>query len=141
MHTLNNTFNIETVEPIEGEIITAGGDVIVPEQGTINENINYDYEKARANLHGLLQQGQEALYSALQVANSSEHPRAFEVVGGLIKQLADINKQLLDLSETRQKLTEKEKKEDPSKSITNNNAIFVGSTTELNKMLRQMSEE
>lgn len=142
MQTLNDTFNIETVEPVKGEVITVGGDVIVPEQGSINDNINYDYEKARGNLHGLLQQGQDALYSALQVANSSEHPRAFEVVGGLIKQLADINKQLLDLSETRQKLTEKEtKKEDPSKTVTNNNAIFVGSTAELNKMLRNMSGE
>lgn len=136
MNTLNDTFNIESVTPVQGEVITTTGEVILPEQGTVDENIHNDYEKARSNLHGLLQQGQEALYSALQVANSSEHPRAFEVVGGLIKQLADINKQLLDLSETRQKLLAKDKKEETK---TVNNAFFVGSTTELNKMLRNMN--
>ena len=83
-------------------------------------------------------QGQSALQSALDVAQSSEHPRAFEVVGNLMKQLADVNQQLLDLHRQKQKLDEPSTKDDPKK-ITNN-AIFVGSTAELNKLIKNMTK-
>jgi len=76
---------------------------------------------------------------ALEIAKQSEHPRAFDVVGGLMKQLADINGQLLDLTEKRQKLLEKKPTANEQPHVTNNNAIFVGSTSELNKMLRQIN--
>ena len=76
---------------------------------------------------------------ALDVAKASENPRAFEVVGGLMKQLADINHQLLDLSEKRQKMSAPKKNDPAGNQITNNNAFFVGSTTELNKMLNNMT--
>lgn len=132
MKTLDNTFNIE--QPIEPDVITKQGDVMIPHKNITN-NVDYDYEMTRNNLHSLLCQGQEALFHALEVAKQSEHPRAFEVVGNLVKQLADINHQLLDLSEKRQKLNiEKEQT-----NITNN-AIFVGSTAELNKMLRNFNK-
>lgn len=143
--TLNETFNVESMpvaEPIRGEIITKSGEVIVPQQQDIDQNVDYDYDKTRNNLHTLLSQGQEALMAALEVAKSSEHPRAFEVVGGLMKQLADINHQLLDLSDKRQKMLSKTptKETGGSSGVTNNNAIFVGSTTELNKMLQNMTK-
>lgn len=142
MKSLDETFNIAptdaSVHTITGEIITQDGDVIIPEQAGIDEKIEYDYDKTRDNLHNLLSQGQDALMHALEIAKSSEHPRAFEVVGGLMKQLADVNHQLLDLSEKRQKLLDKSKKDDTSAQVTNNNAIFVGSTAELNKMLQNM---
>jgi len=78
---------------------------------------------------------------ALEVAKASEHPRAFEVVGNLMKQLSDVNAQLLDLHEKKQKLDlPAAKKEEASKQVTNNNAIFVGSTAELNKMLQNMNK-
>ena len=134
---LNDAFNIETAT----EVITTTGEVIVPNHDSTSKNIEYDYEKSRSNLHALLAQGQDALFHALEVAKSSEHPRAFEVVGGLMKQLADVNHQLLDLSEKKQKLLEKKEAEEAPKQVTNNNAIFVGSTAELSKMLTKMNGE
>lgn len=138
MDKLDDIFNIESNTKVATtEIFTKSGDVVIPKQQSIDANIDYDYEKTRGNLHTLLAQGHEALMEALEIAKKSEHPRAFEVVGGLMKQLADINHQLLDLSEKRQKMTEKtENKQGP----TTNNAIFVGSTTELNKFLKNMKE-
>jgi hypothetical protein len=135
---LSQVFDIEPV--IEGEIITKNNEVIVP-KGKHNENIDYDYEKSRSNLHALLQSGQEALMHALEVAKSSEHPRAFEVVGNLVKQLADVNQQLLSLHSQKQKLDNPGKNNESTvetKTVTNNNAIFVGSTAELNKIINDM---
>jgi predicted house-cleaning noncanonical NTP pyrophosphatase (MazG superfamily) len=137
----NNLSQVFDIEPVrEGEVITSNGEVIIPESKAQDEKIDYDYDKTRANLHSLLAQGQEALMHALEVAKSSEHPRAFEVVGNLVKQLSEVNAQLLDIHEKKQKLDGKfGKKEDvPTKNVTNN-AIFVGSTTELNKMIKNMT--
>lgn len=136
---LSQVFDMQPVQ--QGEVIMASGEVVVPESNVQNEKIDYDYDKTRANLHSLLAQGQEALMHALEVAKSSEHPRAFEVVGNLVKQLSEVNAQLLDIHEKKQKLDGKtDKKDDVStKNVTNNNAIFVGSTTELNKMIKNMT--
>lgn len=130
---LNQTFNVST----EVEVITKDGDVIVPNNEHIEANVETDYEHTRANLYSLLRQGEEALTNALRIANGSEHPRAFEVVGNLIKQLSEVNNQLLDLTEKRNKLMTPQKREEGGKTI--NNAFFVGSTAELNKMIRDMS--
>lgn len=135
--TLSDVFDLEPMEAKSGELITTSGEVVLPK----DEKIEYDYEKTRGNLHSLLAQGQEALYHALEVAKSSEHPRAFEVVGNLMKQLSDVNTQLLDLHEKKQKLdVPASKKEEAAKQVTNNNAIFVGSTSDLNKMLSNMNK-
>lgn len=136
--TLSDVFNVEPIKVQQTEIITKEGEVIAPK----DEKIEYDYDKTRNNLHGLLQQGQDALYHALEVAKSSEHPRAFEVVGNLVKQLADVNEQLLNLHERKQKLDLPKKKEESSSSaqVTNNNAIFIGSTADLNKLISDMTK-
>lgn len=138
---LSEVFDIEPMEVKSGELITTTGDVVVPETPK-DERIEYDYDKTRNNLHSLLQSGQDALMHALEVAKSSEHPRAFEVVGNLMKQLSDVNAQLLDLHEKKQKLDlPKTKQEEANaKQVTNNNAIFVGSTSDLNKMLSNMNK-
>lgn len=136
---LREVFDIEPA--IEGEVITKQNEVIVPNEKQ-NENINYDYDKSRSNLHSLLQSGQEALMHALEVAKQSEHPRAFEVVGNLVKQLADVNQQLLDLHMQKQKLDSSSKSkfdQNETKNVTNN-AIFVGSTAELNKLITDMNK-
>jgi hypothetical protein len=132
MNNLSNTFNVAPSSA--SEIIDRDGSVIAPNEGSATENADADYCKARSNLYNLLSQGQEALQAALEVAKQSEHPRAFEVVGGLVKQLADVNHQLLDLSEKRNKLSQ------PSKVSSNvtNNTLFVGSTAELGKMIKSM---
>ena len=136
MDELNKTFGIEP--SVQGDLITKKGEVIVPHHNEVQNNADSDYEASRMNLHSLLAQGQDALMHALEVAKQSEHPRAFEVVGGLMKNLADINHQLLDLSEKRQKLATKVEKDNGPTTVTNN-AIFVGSTTELNKMIKNMT--
>lgn len=116
------------------EVITADGEIISDKTNKIED----DYEITRNNLRLILTQGQSALMKALDVAHQSEHPRAFEVVGNLMKQLADVNQQLLDLHQQKQKLDAP--KAGASKEVTNNNAIFVGSTAELNKMLKNMTK-
>ena len=142
MKSDENLSKVFGVEPIkEGEVITTGGDVILPETKGVEENVVKDYDAARNNLYKLLNQGQDALYNALEIAKQSEHPRAFEVVGNLMKQLADTNEQLLALSERKVKLdAPKQQEGQPNKQVTNNNAIFVGSTSELSKMLNKMNK-
>lgn len=137
-NNLSEVFNIES--PLQGELIMKDGSVVVPDTNNQDEKIDYDYEKTRNNLHGLLAQGQDALTNALEIAKASEQPRAFEVVGMLVKQLSEVNAQLLDLHEKKQKLDGKYDKKDDNntKNVTNNNAIFVGSTTELNKLIKNM---
>lgn len=132
--TLNKEFNLPTIEP---EVITKSGERLVqlPEE----DPIEYDYQKSRSNLYSLLSQGQDALNYALDVAKQSENSRSFEVVGNIIKQLADINYQLLDISEKKQKLSAKKPEESNTNVVTNNNAIFVGSTSELTKILKNLN--
>ena len=115
----------EVIDSSTGEIVT-----------TAEGKIENDYDTARDNLRELLTTGQNALMHALEVAKQSEHPRAFEVVGNLMKQLADVNQQLMDLHQQKQKLDAPKKGAD---KVTNN-AIFVGSTAELSKMLGKMNK-
>ena len=117
----------------------------VIEQPLVTSSVNAqalddDYEVTRTNLHALLTQGQDALYHALSVAKNSEHPSAFEVVGGLMKHVADINHQLLDLHKKRQaiELAAMDRKHGGNETSVTNNAIFVGSTNELSKMLNDL---
>ena len=130
--TLSAEFGIEPMG--KTEVITQNGEVINDSTNKIQD----DLEVSRGNLRILLQQGQEALQKSLDVAMQSEHPRAFEVVGNLMKQLADINQQLLDLHQQKQKLDAP--KEGSRKEVTNNNVIFTGSTAELNKLIKNMSK-
>jgi hypothetical protein len=130
--TLSAEFGIEPMG--KTEVITQNGEVIKDSTNKIQD----DFEVSRGNLRILLQQGQEALQKSLDVAMQSEHPRAFEVVGNLMKQLADINQQLLDLHQQKQKLDAP--KEGSRKEVTNNNVIFTGSTAELNKLIKNMSK-
>jgi hypothetical protein len=133
---LSEVFDTVKIEKTtEVEVLDSTGNVMSP----VNEKIEDDYTVARNNLRVLLQQGQVALTDALEVAKQSEHPRAFEVVGNLMKQLADVNQQLMDLHQQKQKLDAPSKAE-AAKQVTNNNAIFVGSTAELNKLIKNMTK-
>lgn len=132
---LSDVFNVEA-NILTTEIITKDGEII--KQSV--DKIENDYDLTRGNLQALLKQGHEALVKAIEIAQQSEHPRAFEVVGNLMKQLADVNQQLMDLHKQKQKLDEPNEKDKSSKQITNNNAIFVGSTTELNKLIKNMTK-
>lgn len=131
-------------EVFDVEVTEKSGDLVVPAPIEPAEKaagvIEADYESTRNNLNTLLITGENALLHALEVAKSSEHPRAFEVVGNLIKQLADVNQQLMALHQQKQKLDGVDGKADGGKQVTNNNAIFVGSTAELNKMIAKLNK-
>lgn len=94
-----------------------------------------DYEYTRGELYSLIDQGQEAVRGALEVAQESGHPRAYEVAVAAMKHVADMTEKLQDLHKKMKDL-DAEAKKGPS-SVTNN-AMFVGSTTELQKMLKEM---
>ena len=93
-----------------------------------------DYEYTRAELYSLIDQGQEAVKGALEVAQESGHPRAYEVAVAAMKHVADMTEKLQDLHKKMKDLDEEVK---GPKSVTNN-AMFVGSTSDLQKMLKQM---
>ena len=101
------------------------------EVSKINE-IEKDYEYTRANLYSIIEKGQEAINGILDVAQGSDHPRAYEVAGQLIKSVGDTTDKLIDL-QTKMKELKKEEKDSPK---TVNNALFVGSTSELSKLLK-----
>jgi len=100
------------------------------------QDVRQDYETTRAQLHNLVMKGQEAVDGILDVARSSDHPRAYEVAGQLIKNVGDVADKLIDLQKKMKDLDAEEKK------ITQNttNALFVGSTAELQKLLKQQKD-
>ena len=102
-----------------------------------NKDLQNDYEYSRGQLYNLVEKGQEAINGILDVAQNSDHPRAYEVAGNLIKNVADITDKLVDL-QGKMKDINQEKKQ-----TTNNvtNAMFVGSTSELQKMLKEMGKD
>lgn len=108
-----------------------------------DQQVEADADFARSNLYGLVQSGQEALQYAIDLAKQSDSPRAFEVVGTLLKNMADINMQLLDAQEKRRKLRpQKVPAEEQSAKVVNNNSIvFNGTTAQLNEMLRNMRKD
>ena len=104
---------------------------------TDTPDVKQDYETTRAQLHNLVMKGQEAVDGILDVARASDHPRAYEVAGQLIKNVADTADKLIDLQKKMKELDAEDKKSGPS---TVNNTMFVGSTAELQKMLKKQKE-
>ncbi len=123
------------------------GDVMSPENGcqprktkmkeVSEDQVGDDHEYARAQLYSLIEKGQEAVDGALDVAQGSDHPRAYEVAGQLIKHVGDVADKLMTLQKMTKDVKE-EKKRGPS---TVNNALFVGSTADLQKMLKNASKD
>lgn len=101
------------------------------------EDVKQDYETTRAQLHNLVMKGQEAVDGILDVARASDHPRAYEVAGQLIKNVGDVADKLIDLQKKMKELDADEKKSSPS---TVNNTMFIGSTADLQKMLKKQKE-
>ena len=103
------------------------------------QDIESDYKYARENLYGVIEKGSEALDTLIELAKASEHPRAFEVVSQLTKTLVDANKDLLDIQKKVKDLKKIEEKNDAPKNVTN--ALFVGSTAELQKLVNGRNED
>jgi len=131
---LEKALNIETEieKSIDIEVVSKDIVDITSEQKT-SDDPEKDYEYTRANLYKLIDRGQEAIEGILELAQESEHPRAFEVAGQLIKSVGDVTDKLLDLQKKMKDLDAPTKKG----NTTVNNALFVGSTAELSKLLKQ----
>jgi hypothetical protein len=103
-----------------------------------SEDIKKDYEYTRGNLYSIIEKGQEAIDGILELAQESEMPRAYEVAGQLIKNVADATDKLLTL---QQKLKDVQEEKDTKGPTTVNNALFVGSTAELQKLLKNSNQD
>ena len=128
---LDETFD---VQPTEVEVTEKKIEKI--KSGT--EDIKRDYEYTRGNLYSIIEKGQEAIDGILELAQESEMPRAYEVAGQLIKNVADATDKLLTL---QQKLKDVQEEKETKGPTTVNNALFVGSTAELAKMLKDGLKE
>ena len=130
MSNLDDAFDIEsTIVPSEKVGIT-------PEQKPdrlTKSDIDKDYEYTRGNLYSIIEKGQEAINGILELAQESEMPRAYEVAGQLIKSVSDATDKLMDLQKKLKDVEEEKQQKGPS---TVNNALFVGSTAELQKLLK-----
>jgi len=105
---------------------------VVPYQAESEGDIERDYEYQRENFYNLVEKGSAAIDGILELAKESEHPRTYEVAGNLIKQVAEVTEKLGDLQEKMRKL--KEVPNNAPKNVTN--ALFIGSTKELQTMLK-----
>ena len=129
---INNSLDIEVVD--EDESLPSKKEEKALEKN--KDDSTRDYEYTRGNLYSLIEKGQEALDSIMEVAQEGQQPRAFEVVSQLIKNVADTTDKLVDLQQKMKVL----KEEDPRGPSTVNNALFVGSTAELQKLLKKQSD-
>jgi len=101
------------------------------------KNIDNDYKYSRDTYYELVEKGKQSLELMIEVARESEHPRAFEVLSGMIKNISDVNDRLMDLNKKKKEI---DKKDDIKKVANTTNNIFVGYTTELQKLLKNESE-
>jgi len=135
---MNNFDPIDEALNIKSEIIPTPEDVVSKKKNQIKkvekQDVGKDYDYTRGNLYSLIEKGQEAINGIMEVAGETASPRAYEVAGQLIKSVADTTDKLMDLQKKV-----KEVDEDNNKTTNNvtNNALFVGSTSELSKMLKQ----
>ena len=131
MSNLDDAFNVES------SIVPTKENVgITPEQKPdrlTKDDIEKDYEYTRGNLYSIIEKGQEAINGILELAQDSEMPMAYEVAGQLIKSVSDATDKLMDLQKKLKDVEEETKQKGPT---TVNNAMFVGSTAELQKMLK-----
>jgi len=130
MKKLDDAFNISETEVVETEKVG-----ITPEQKPdriTKDDITRDYEYTRGNLYSIIEKGQEAIDGILELAQESDMPRAYEVAGQLIKSVSDATDKLMDLQKKLKDVNEEQSK-GPS---TVNNALFVGSTAELAKLIK-----
>jgi hypothetical protein len=132
----NNCESIDNALNIKSDIVdveTTDKD-IESIKSSIND-IQKDYEYTRANLYSLIEKGQEAINGIMEIAGEGGSPRAYEVAGQLIKSVSDTTDKLIDLQKKLKDVEENSNK--TTNNNTTNNAIFVGSTSELSKLLKQ----
>ena len=133
---LNDTFNTsDDIVDVEISNVPEAGCVRRKDTLTdISDDAEKDYKYARAQLYSLIEKGQETLNGVMELAGESASPRAYEVAGQVLKSTADITDKLADLQKKMKDLDEDKPK---SSSNVTNNALFVGSTSELSKMIKE----
>ena len=135
---MTNYDPIDEALNVKSEIIPTPEHVVSKKKNEIKkvegQDVGKDYDYTRGNLYSLIEKGQEAINGIMEVAGETASPRAYEVAGQLIKSVADTTDKLMDLQKKV-----KEVEEDANKTTNNvtNNALFVGSTSELSKMLKK----
>ena len=128
---LSDIFDVTPIEEVKKEKLpTVSAKYNKPD---IESDLTDAYQQSRENLQGIIDQGQEAMHEILEIAKARQHPRAFEVYGGILKNMVDANKELLNIQKQMREM-------DNAKKETNNTkidkAIFVGSTADLGKLLK-----
>ena len=131
---------MENYESIDEALNISDSDIVPTKKETLRKEetpkkneVEKDYEYSRANLYSIIEKGQEAINGIMEVAGESASPRAYEVAGQLIKSVADTTDKLMDL----QKKVKDVNEDAPKTNNVTNNALFVGSTSELSKMLKK----
>mgnify|MGYP000656295731 CR=1 FL=1 len=125
---LDKAFNVES------EVVTEDVKPEIKKVKSSVDDIKKDYEYTRGNLYSIIEKGQEAINGILELAQETETPRAYEVAGQLIKSVSDATDKLMEL---QKKLKDVEEEKNIKNPTTVNNALFVGSTAELQKLLKQ----
>ena len=125
------------IDPVEEELKKATTKKVALKPSSNEDDIDNDYKYQRENFYNLVERGQDAIEGILEIAKESDHPRTYEGAGNLIKQVAEVTEKIGDLQEKMRKL--KEVPNTAPKNVTN--ALFVGSTAELQKMLKGKSNE
>ena len=134
---LNETFDIQSTE-VEVEVQKDDLNAKIEKTRSASEDIRKDYEYTRGNLYSIIEKGQEAINGILELAQESEMPRAYEVAGQLIKNVSDATDKLMDLQKKLKDVNEEKEVKGPT---TVNNALFVGSTAELQKLLKKTTQD
>ena len=130
---LDDAFNITPTDvTVDESDVVVGVDKEKPDR-LAKDDVTKDYEYTRGNLYSIIEKGQEAINGILELAQESEMPRAYEVAGQLIKSVSDATDKLMDLQKKLKDVEEDTQQKGPS---TVNNALFVGSTAELAKLLK-----
>lgn len=129
---LSEIFDITPIEKVEA-LPVEKKDLLPVNVEALDQDLDDAYQQSKENLQGLIDQGTEAMQEILEIAKAGQHPRAFEVYGGLLKNMVDANKELLSIQKQMREMSGV-KKETSSTNI--DKAIFVGSTSELSKLLK-----
>jgi len=134
---LEDEFNLPTTvgDIIENPIVLEAK--LVPRQ----ENLDKDFEVVRTNLYDIISKGQQAIEGILHVASEGDSPRAYEVVSQLIKSVSDANKDLLQLHKELKQIKQESNSGNQSAGTITNQSIFVGSTADLQKLLKGKVQE
>jgi hypothetical protein len=130
---LENEFEIQQIEPTNGEIIPSEQGESVPK----NIDLEEDYKDIRENLKEIVKKGTEAIDGIHLVASETQHPRAYEVLATLIKSVADVNKDILSIHKQMKDIKGEKEQPKVAPTVTNNSIHFVGSTKELQDLVKK----